>query len=104
VPVALEVTDARYPPPIEMAAYFVVSEALTNAVKHAQATSIRIAVRDDDRRVRVEVSDDGVGGVDERAGSGLAGLRDRLGAHDGTLEVRSPEGVGTTVLVELPCA
>ncbi len=90
--------------PRETAAYFVVAEALANARKHAQATRISVRAWEaaGDRLV-VEVLDDGIGGADPELGSGLAGLRKRVAAIDGTLVVTSPAGGPTTVRAELPC-
>ena len=88
---------------MEIAAYFVVSEALTNVAKYAQATAATVTVRRTDGRVTVEVADDGVGGADAGRGSGLRGLGDRVAALDGTLDVESPAGGGTRVRVEIPC-
>jgi signal transduction histidine kinase len=93
----------RLPEPVELAAYFVVCEALANVAKYARATSAAIRVRQEDGALRVEVADDGVGGADEALGSGLRGLADRVEALDGTLRVTSPAGAGTTVRAELPC-
>lgn len=90
--------------PSETAAYFVVAEALTNARKHARASRIQVDVRERPAgRLRVEVRDDGAGGADPTAGSGLAGLSKRVAALDGTLTVTSPAGGPTTILAELPC-
>jgi signal transduction histidine kinase len=96
--------DDRLPPEIEAAAYFVVCEAITNAVKHSQASSVYVSAERVDGRLVVAVEDDGVGGADESAGSGLRGLVDRVEAHGGTLRVESPPGKGTRVVGELPCA
>jgi signal transduction histidine kinase len=87
---------------VESAAYFVTAEALTNAVKHAPGASARIVVRRAGPRLVVEVSDNGPGGADPR-GNGLSGLRQRVEALDGTLDVDSPEGIGTTIRAVLPC-
>ena len=103
VPVSLAVAEGPLPPPVEIAVYFVVSEALTNVAKYAQATSASVAVRRADGRVVVEVHDDGVGGADVGAGSGLRGLGDRVGALDGRISVESPPGEGTTLRAEIPC-
>jgi signal transduction histidine kinase len=105
VPVTLE-ADAgqRLPAPVEVAAYFVVAEALANVAKYAQATAATVAVRRTNGRVTVEVSDDGIGGADVAHGSGLRGLGDRVAALDGTLSVDSPPGRGTRLHVEIPCA
>ena len=85
-------------------AYFVVAEALTNAVKHAGDCDVVVAARTIDGRLRVVVTDDGAGGADRDSGSGLAGLADRVHATGGTLTVVSPQGGGTRVEVNLPCA
>jgi signal transduction histidine kinase len=92
------------PEPVELAAYFVVCEALANVAKYAGARHAAIRVRCGDGMLRVEVADDGVGGADETLGSGLRGLADRVEALDGRLSVTSPAGAGTTVRAELPCA
>jgi len=97
------VPDRRYAEPVEVTAYFVVAEALANAAKHSHASSIKIRIEEEAGRLRVEVSDDGVGGVDSRHGSGLVGLRDRTAAIGGSLNVESPNGHGTVVRAELPC-
>ncbi len=94
----------RLPEPVELAAYFVVCEALANVAKYAQAGEVTVRVTHRDARVVVEVADDGVGGADESAGSGLQGLADRVAALDGTLRILSPPGEGTVVTAELPCA
>ena len=92
----------RLPPVVESAAYFVTAEALTNAVKHAPGASARITIRRAGSRLVVEVSDNGPGGADPRGGW-LSGLRQRVEALDGTLDVDSPEGIGTTIRAVLPC-
>jgi signal transduction histidine kinase len=103
VPVKLEVPlEARLPEPVEVAAYYVVSEALTNAAKHANATTVHVEARTTDGRLHVSVRDDGVGGAEVGRGSGLVGLTDRVQALGGTITVRSVAGQGTTVRVELP--
>jgi signal transduction histidine kinase len=103
VPVELEVrTTARFPEPVEVAAYYVVSEALTNTAKHANATVVRVAVGLADGIVQVSIRDDGVGGADPARGSGLAGLSDRVEAIGGTLIVHSRPGQGTRLIAELP--
>lgn len=94
----------RLPDPIELAAYFVVSEALTNVTKHASPTEASVALVQESGVLRVTVTDNGVGGARITTGSGLAGLRDRLEALDGTLEIDSRPAQGTTVRAELPCA
>lgn len=93
----------RLPAPIEGAAYFVACEALANAVKHADATTISIRAEQRNGSLVVEVADDGVGGAAMSDGSGLRGLADRVEAHGGRLRVVSPAGGGTRVVGELPC-
>ena len=103
VPVdVLEWPDERFPPTVEATAYFVASEALTNVAKYAEASEATVAVRREDDRLVVEVTDDGRGGADPSRGSGLRGLSDRIAALDGSLEVDSPVGEGTRVRAELP--
>jgi signal transduction histidine kinase len=94
---------ARLPAPVEIAAYFVVAEALQNVAKYARATEATVEVRRVDGHVTVDVADDGVGGADAARGSGLRGLADRVAVLDGTLSVDSPAGGGTRVHVEIPC-
>jgi signal transduction histidine kinase len=105
VPVSVHVDLRRRPPAsVEAAAYFLVSEALTNVAKHARASRAQVTVRlTPDDRLSIVVFDDGGGGADP-AGAGLAGLRDRVRALDGELRVHSPEGGPTTLSVEIPCA
>lgn len=95
--------DGRLPEPVEVAAYYLVSEALTNAIKHAHASAIDVSLRSADGTAIVEVRDDGEGGADDR-GSGLRGLADRVEALGGRLEVESRAGCGTTVRAEIPTA
>ena len=103
IPVELDVeVQPRLDAPIEVATYYVVSEALANAAKHAQASIVHIRVRTDDARLHLSVRDDGVGGATAGGGSGLIGLSDRVEALGGTIVVTSPTGQGTTLLVELP--
>jgi signal transduction histidine kinase len=105
VPVKLDVRlDERLPEPIEVAAYYLVAESLANVGKHARAASATVAVAREDGDVVVEVVDDGVGGADTEAGSGLRGLADRVEALDGRLRVWTPHGGGTRVRAEIPCA
>jgi len=92
------------PPPIELAAYFIASEALTNVAKYARATAVTLRVARNGTCVTVEIADNGIGGADASRGSGLRGLGDRVEALDGALRVASPPGGGTTVSAELPCA
>ena len=93
----------RLPEAVELAAYFVASEALANVGKYAQATSVTMRVWQAGPLASIEVADDGIGGADDTAGSGLRGLADRVEALDGRLRVVSPPGAGTTVTAELPC-
>jgi signal transduction histidine kinase len=103
VPVDLAAAEVpRLPPAVEATAYLFVAEALTNAMKHAHADRIRITVIPEKDRIRVAVSDDGVGGADLTAGSGLLGLADRVRALDGDLVVESMPERGTTVSAVLP--
>ena len=103
VPVQLDIRiDGRPPEAIEIGAYYVVSEALANAVKHARASLVAVEVADDDGVLRVCVRDDGVGGADPTRGSGIVGLRDRVEAMGGSFDVESPVGAGTAVHVRLP--
>jgi PAS domain S-box-containing protein len=102
VPVEIDIPTDRLPEQVEAAAYYLIAEALTNVTKYAQASAVRVRVTAGDARVVVEVSDDGVGGADPTAGSGIRGLADRVESLGGSLEVLSPEGVGTTVRAEIP--
>lgn len=95
--------DHRLPDAVEATGYFVVSEALQNAARHARATQAEIVVHSRDGRMSIRVADNGVGGADQRDGSGLRGLADRVAAVAGTLTVSSPPGSGTTISVEIPC-
>lgn len=103
VPVRVEVRDVgRLDPTTEAIAYFVVSEALTNVAKHSGATGGSVVVTSDDERLTAVVTDDGRGGADPARGTGLTGLRQRVTAVDGTLEVTSPDGGPTTLTATLP--
>ena len=93
----------RLPRPVELAAYFVAAEALTNVAKYAQATEATVCVRHHDSTAVIEIADDGIGGAQDARGSGLRGLADRVAALNGRLYVVSPPGTGTTVTAELPC-
>jgi signal transduction histidine kinase len=105
VPVSLDVDVPQRPSPtVEAIAYFVVSEALTNVAKHSGASRAAVHVEREGDRLLVSVSDDGSGGATEAADGGLAGLRDRVRAVDGTFRLRSSPTGGTTVTVEVPCA
>jgi signal transduction histidine kinase len=96
--------DGRVPPHVETAGYFVVAEALANAVKHARAQQLSVTLTRTDSMLRIEVHDDGVGGADLDRGSGLRGICDRIEALGGRLDLDSTPGRGTRVLAELPCA
>jgi signal transduction histidine kinase len=98
MPVELaQLPPERLPAPVETSAYFVVAEALTNAAKHSRCSHVHVSVRVENGSATVEVHDDGVGGADPSAGSGLRGLADRVSALGGRLEIESPAGRGTTV-------
>jgi signal transduction histidine kinase len=103
IPVKLDVMARdRLPEPVEVAAYYVVSEALTNAAKYARASLVHVEVEARDRILRIAVRDDGLGGADPASGSGLLGLKDRAEAVGGKITLESPRGVGTSLHVELP--
>jgi signal transduction histidine kinase len=105
VPTSVSFESAeRLPEPVELAAYFVACEALANVAKYAHATQATVRVSRRDRVAVIEIADDGIGGADESAGTGLQGLADRVAALDGTLRILSPPGGGTVVTAELPCA
>jgi signal transduction histidine kinase len=104
IPVELDVTtDTRVPKAIEVAAYFVASEALANASKHAQASRIAVSLAPRDGSLLLSIRDDGVGGADPARGSGLVGLADRVEALGGSINVQSRPGDGTQITAELPC-
>jgi signal transduction histidine kinase len=98
-----ELPAQELPEQVELAAYFVVSEALTNVAKYASATHASVTVTKCNGRLAVEISDDGVGGADMDLGTGLRGLADRLAAIEGQLDVDSEPGCGTTVRASIPC-
>jgi signal transduction histidine kinase len=102
LPVTVDVTVDRLPAGVEATAYFVISEALTNVVKHAGATGARVLALVENEQLRVEVRDDGIGGARGSHGTGLGGLEDRLAALGGELVVDSPMGAGTRVRATLP--
>jgi PAS domain S-box-containing protein len=103
IPVELDVTmDTRLPEPIEVAAYYVASEALANAAKHAQAACLEVSLATRNGSLLLSIRDDGVGGADSGQGSGLVGLRDRVEALGGTVRIDSPPGGGTSLVVTLP--
>ncbi len=96
--------DRRLPDQVETAAYFMASEALTNAAKHSHASEVRVAASCAGATLTVEVADDGIGGAGTAGGSGLRGLADRVEALGGRFTVSSPPGRGTTLRAEIPCA
>jgi signal transduction histidine kinase len=103
IPVTLDLrTDARLPERVEVTAYYLVSEALTNAAKHSNASVVQVTVDTIDGDLRLSISDDGVGGADPTSGSGLGGLKDRVEAIGGTLTVQSRPGQGTRLDVKIP--
>jgi signal transduction histidine kinase len=103
IPVELHITaDTRFPEPIEVAAYYVASEALANATKHAQASRVEVFLATRNRSLLLSIRDDGVGGADPARGSGLVGLTDRVEALGGSIQVRSRVGDGTHITAELP--
>jgi signal transduction histidine kinase len=103
IPVTLDLrTDARLPEHVEVTAYYVVSEALTNAAKHSHASAVQVTIDMTDGDLRFSISDDGVGGANPTRGSGLIGLKDRVEALGGTLTVQSRPGQGTRLIAEVP--
>jgi signal transduction histidine kinase len=105
VPVELDLrADRRLPEPVEVAGYYVVSEALTNAAKHAHASVVHVELATHDANLQLAIRDDGIGGADPGQGSGLIGLSDRIDALGGSLQLTSPTGDGTTLQVEIPLA
>jgi signal transduction histidine kinase len=103
IPVELEIrTEDRADEPIEVAAYYVVSEALTNSTKHAHASHVQVTLERSDSRLHLSIRDDGVGGADPAGGSGLIGLSDRVHALDGSIDIDSRRGTGTAIVADLP--
>jgi signal transduction histidine kinase len=103
IPVTFDLRiDARLPEHVEVTAYYVVSEALTNAAKHSNASGVEVAADATDGELRLSVSDDGRGGADLTRGSGLVGLKDRVEAIGGTLTIQSSPGQGTRLNIEIP--
>ncbi|MEA2198153.1 MAG: hypothetical protein QOJ25_2204, partial [Solirubrobacteraceae bacterium] len=105
IPVDLDLDiepDLRLPAPIEIGAYFVASEALANATKHAQASRIEVSLAPCDGILLLSIRDDGVGGADAARGSGLVGLTDRVEALGGTIDIESAPGGGTSLVATLP--
>jgi signal transduction histidine kinase len=104
-PIAVDLsveTDERPPEPVETGAYYVVSEALTNAAKYSHATAIAVSVATRGSTLYATIEDDGIGGAEAGPGSGLTGLRDRVEALGGRFSLDSPAGVGTRIAIELP--
>jgi signal transduction histidine kinase len=105
VPVELAIeVEGRLPEPLEVAAYYVVSESLANIAKHAQAKTARVELVKEQDELVLEIVDDGIGGADSERGTGLRGLADRVESLDGRLRVWTPRGGGTRVRAEIPCA
>lgn len=104
VPAEVELGElGRLPAAVEAAAYFIVTESLTNVAKHSGATAARVRLTRDDGNLVIEITDDGIGGVDETLGSGIVGIRRRAAALDGTVLVSSPTGGPTAITAGLPC-
>jgi signal transduction histidine kinase len=104
LPVTTQIALARFPAAVEATAYFVISEALANVARHAQASKAEVTACTDGTRLVLEIRDDGIGGAPARGGSGLTGLADRVAALGGRLTITSPAGGGTTIRADLPCA
>ena len=102
LPVSVEISVERLPAEVEATAYFIVTEALTNVLKHAHAERAMVSVQAEDGLLRMEVRDDGIGGADPERGSGLIGVSDRAQALGGTLQLTSSTGRGTTLLIQVP--
>ena len=103
IPVQIDVPDQRLPDRVEASVYFFCSEALTNVVKHARATSAGVRMQLGEGRCVIEVCDDGIGGAAPRSdSSGLTGLRDRIGALNGTMDITSPASGGTVLQATIP--
>jgi signal transduction histidine kinase len=103
IPVELDVrAEGRMPEPVEVAAYYIVSEALTNAAKHAQASNVQVTLDVRGSVLRIAVHDNGLGGADPTRGSGLLGLKDRAEAIGGTIVLESRREAGTSLVAELP--
>ena len=90
------------PEPVELASYYVVAEALTNAAKHARASAVTVSAHHDDGHLSLCVADDGIGGANVGAGSGLIGLQDRVEALGGTVALTSAAGTGTSLQITIP--
>jgi signal transduction histidine kinase len=102
IPVEVELnSDTRLPERIEVGAYYVVSEALTNAAKHSRASVVYVRVDVDHLIAQISIRDDGIGGADPSRGSGLTGLQDRVESLGGTFEIRNSVGDGTAILARI---
>ena len=95
--------NGTIPEPVSSAAYFILNEALANAIKHAHATRLGVDLAEHDHSLRLEVTDDGIGGVAPGLGLGLRSIADRVDVLGGTVHIDSPGGEGTQIVVELPC-
>jgi signal transduction histidine kinase len=105
VPVSVDVAiEKRLPDAVEVAAYYVAAEALTNAAKHAQASEVSVRAETGDDTLFLSIRDNGIGGADSRRGSGLIGLKDRVEALGGHMLMQSPHGSGTSMRVTIPLA
>jgi signal transduction histidine kinase len=103
VPVTLDLEiDRRLPDPVEVGAYYVVSEALTNAAKHSRASEVAVSGQTKDHTLSLSIHDDGIGGADVGKGSGLLGLKDRIEALGGRMRIMSPAGSGTSLQITIP--
>ena len=103
IPVVLELApDGRLPQPVEASAYYIVAEAMTNVARHSRASTVTIRTESTGGTLRLLVQDDGIGGADIAAGTGLVGIKDRVEALGGRISITSPPGAGTALLVELP--
>ena len=100
--VDLTVPERRWPPALEVAAYFICSEALANAAKYAAASNVQVRIVDEDTRMIIEIADDGIGGANPALGSGLRGLTDRVQALGGEITIVSAPGHGTLLRAQLP--
>ncbi|HEY4276568.1 MAG TPA: ATP-binding protein, partial [Conexibacter sp.] len=106
-PIPTELTLGPPPPSlsaaVESTGWFVLSEGLANVVKHADAKELRISLGSAGASLRIEIADDGAGGARPGAGNGLRSMADRVEAHDGRMQIDSPQGGGTRIVVEVPC-
>jgi signal transduction histidine kinase len=103
MPVVVDAVADRFPPPVELTAYYVLSEALTNVARHSSASHVRVSAVGEHGHLVLEVVDDGSGGAVATPGSGLRGIADRVEACGGAISVESTPGGGTRLRAELPC-